>query len=81
MLDVTLMVSHELYNFGTEEQKQKWLPNLVQGEELGAFGLSGLDAGSDAGATRTTAGSMVMNALSMAPSSLFPLRVMIIAHL
>jgi alkylation response protein AidB-like acyl-CoA dehydrogenase len=55
MLDVTLIVGQELYHFGTEEQKQEWLPALVQGKELGAFGLTEPGAGSDAGATKTTA--------------------------
>ncbi len=55
MLDVTLIVGQELYHFGTEEQKQKWLPTIVQGKELGAFGLTEPGAGSDAGATKTTA--------------------------
>jgi len=41
--------------YGTEEQKQKWLVPLAKGEMLGAFGLTEPEAGSDAGATRTTA--------------------------
>ncbi len=41
--------------FGTEEQKQEWLPDLAAGRKLAAFGLTEPDAGSDAGATRTTA--------------------------
>jgi butyryl-CoA dehydrogenase len=44
-----------IYYFGTEEQKQKWLPRLCSGQGLGAFGLTEPEAGSDAGATRTTA--------------------------
>jgi alkylation response protein AidB-like acyl-CoA dehydrogenase len=44
-----------IYSFGTEEQKQKWLPLLCSGQGLGAFGLTEPEAGSDAGATRTTA--------------------------
>lgn len=44
-----------IYHFGTEEQKQKWLPDLVAGRALGGFGLTEAEAGSDAGATRTTA--------------------------
>jgi alkylation response protein AidB-like acyl-CoA dehydrogenase len=43
------------YLFGTSEQKQRWLPELASGRELGAFGLTEPQAGSDAGATRTTA--------------------------
>ncbi|WP_106850437.1 acyl-CoA dehydrogenase family protein [Blastococcus sp. Marseille-P5729] len=41
--------------FGTEEQKQEWLPRLTSGEILGAFGLTEPEAGSDAGGTKTTA--------------------------
>jgi short-chain 2-methylacyl-CoA dehydrogenase len=41
--------------FGTEEQKREWLPRLASGRALAAFGLTEPDAGSDAGATRTTA--------------------------
>jgi butyryl-CoA dehydrogenase len=44
-----------IYYFGTEAQKQKWLPHLCSGRGLGAFGLTEPEAGSDAGATRTTA--------------------------
>ena len=44
-----------LYRFGTEEQKREWLPSLCSGEKLGAFGLTEPGAGSDAGATLTTA--------------------------
>jgi short-chain 2-methylacyl-CoA dehydrogenase len=44
-----------IYLFGTEEQKQKWLPRLASGEGLAAFGLTEPNAGSDAGATRTRA--------------------------
>jgi butyryl-CoA dehydrogenase len=42
-------------SFGTEAQKQRWLPDLVAGRALAAFGLTEPEAGSDAGATRTTA--------------------------
>ncbi len=44
-----------IYRFGTEEQKQQWLPALTSGEMLGAFGLTEPGAGSDAGGTRTRA--------------------------
>ncbi|GEL26438.1 acyl-CoA dehydrogenase [Pseudonocardia sulfidoxydans NBRC 16205] len=44
-----------IYRFGTDEQKARWLPSLVTGEHLGAFGLTEPGGGSDAGATRTTA--------------------------
>jgi alkylation response protein AidB-like acyl-CoA dehydrogenase len=44
-----------IFRFGTEAQKQEWLPRLCAGEMLGAFGLTEPGGGSDAGATRTTA--------------------------
>ena len=44
-----------IYRFGTEEQKQRWLPPLAAGEALAAFGLTEPEAGSDAGGTKTTA--------------------------
>ncbi|MFZ5632943.1 MAG: acyl-CoA dehydrogenase family protein [Bacillota bacterium] len=56
LLDVTTsVVAQELYVFGTEEQKRKWLVPMAKGREIGAFGLTEPEAGSDAGATRTTA--------------------------
>ena len=44
-----------VYRFGTEAQKQEWLPLLTSGRALGAFGLTEAGGGTDAGATRTTA--------------------------
>jgi len=44
-----------ILTFGTEEQKQAWLPDLVAGQRLAGFGLTEPGAGSDAGATRTKA--------------------------
>jgi alkylation response protein AidB-like acyl-CoA dehydrogenase len=44
-----------IYAFGSEEQKQEWLPQLCSGQRLGAFGLTEPEAGSDAGNTRTQA--------------------------
>jgi len=41
--------------FGSDEQKREWLPQLASGRRLAAFGLTEPGAGSDAGATRTTA--------------------------
>ena len=40
-----------LYKFGTDEQKQRWLPDLVAGKHLAGFGLTEPNAGSDAGGT------------------------------
>jgi butyryl-CoA dehydrogenase len=47
--------ANPIYRFGTEEQRQTWLPKLCAGQALGAFGLTEPEAGSDAGGTRTTA--------------------------
>lgn len=44
-----------LMQWGTEEQKQRWLPKLASGEHLGAFGLTEPNAGSDAVNIKTTA--------------------------
>ena len=44
-----------IYYFGTEEQKQKYLPKLCRGEGLWGFGLTEPTAGSDAGGSKTTA--------------------------
>lgn len=44
-----------ILNFGTEEQKQKYLPGLATGEKLGAFGLTEPNAGTDAAMQATTA--------------------------
>ena len=44
-----------VFRFGTEQQKQEWLPRLCSGQALGAFGLTEPGGGSDAGAARTTA--------------------------
>ncbi|MFT4164709.1 MAG: acyl-CoA dehydrogenase family protein [Microlunatus sp.] len=41
--------------YGTPEQQERWLPDLVAGKALAGFGLTEPEAGSDAGATRTTA--------------------------
>ncbi len=54
-----------ILTFGSEEQKQTWLPSLVTGEKLAAFGLTEPGSGSDAAATRTraelVAGEWVVN--------------------
>ncbi len=46
---------YPIHAFGTEEQKRKYLVPLAKGEKIGAFGLTEPNAGSDAGATETTA--------------------------
>jgi short-chain 2-methylacyl-CoA dehydrogenase len=57
---ITVAAHHSLgtlpiYYFGSEEQRRQWLPDLASGRKLAAFGLTEPGAGSDAGATRTTA--------------------------
>lgn len=47
--------ANPLFTFGTDDQKHRWLPDLVGGRALAAFGLTEPDAGSDAGGTRTRA--------------------------
>jgi len=58
-----------IYLFGTEEQKQEWLPRLASGQGLAAFGLTEPSSGSDAAAIRTRAelkdGSWVVNGSKM----------------
>jgi alkylation response protein AidB-like acyl-CoA dehydrogenase len=49
------LCSNHIYQFGTEEQKQKFLVPLAKGEHLGAWGLTEPGAGSDASGTRSTA--------------------------
>ena len=51
----TSLGTQPIYLFGTEEQKQEWLPQLCAGEKLGAFGLTEPEAGSDAGNVKTRA--------------------------
>lgn len=51
----TSLGTSPIYNWGTEEQKQQWLPDLCAGKKLAAFGLTEPEAGSDAGNTKTRA--------------------------
>jgi short-chain 2-methylacyl-CoA dehydrogenase len=71
---ITVAAHHSLgtlpiYQFGSEEQKREWLPDLASGRKLAAFGLTEPEAGSDAGATRTRAelrdGEWVVNGSKM----------------
>lgn len=54
-----------IHDFGSKEQKEKWLPDLLAGRTLWSFGLTEPEAGSDAGATKTRAelrdGNWVVN--------------------
>lgn len=51
----TSLCTWPIFNFGTEEQKQKYLPDLCSGEKLGAFGLTEPGAGTDAAMQKTVA--------------------------
>src|SRR5579859_2804467 len=51
----TSLGTQPIFLFGTEDQKEEWLPQLCAGSILGAFGLTEPEAGSDAGNTRTRA--------------------------
>ena len=49
------LVMHPIHAYGTEEQRQKYLPKLATGEWIGCFGLTEPDAGSDPGGMKTRA--------------------------
>lgn len=49
------LVMHPIHAYGSEEQRQKYLPKLAAGEIVGAFGLTGPDHGSDPGSMKTSA--------------------------
>jgi glutaryl-CoA dehydrogenase len=49
------LAMYAIWRWGSEEQKQRWLPAMAAGEAIGCFGLTEPDAGSDPGAMRTTA--------------------------
>ena len=55
ILSIHLICPHAILKYGTEEQKQKYLPRLTKGGELGAFALTEPNAGSDAAGVKTTA--------------------------
>jgi hypothetical protein len=54
-VSVHSLSSHALLAFGTEEQKQRWLPDMLSGNQIGAYSLSEPQAGSDAAALRCAA--------------------------
>ncbi len=60
---------YPIYEFGSEEQKQEWLPRMAQGEVIGCFGLTEPDFGSNPSGMITTArkdgGSWVLNGAKM----------------
>ncbi len=49
------LVMYPIYTFGSEEQKEQWLPAMAKGEKIGCFGLTEPGAGSNPGAMRTHA--------------------------
>jgi alkylation response protein AidB-like acyl-CoA dehydrogenase len=51
----TSLGTNHIFQFGTEEQRQKYIPKLAAGEWLAAWGLTEAEAGSDSGGTRSTA--------------------------
>ncbi|TNE57516.1 MAG: acyl-CoA dehydrogenase [Alphaproteobacteria bacterium] len=63
------LVMHPIYTYGTEEQRQKYLPKLATGEWVGCFGLTEPDHGSDPGSMKTnaqqTASGYVLNGAKM----------------
>lgn len=54
-VSVHSLSSHPLLAFGTDEQKQRWLPGMLSGSQIGAYSLSEPQAGSDAAALRCAA--------------------------
>ncbi len=54
LLTVHSMVAHAILRWGSEPQKEHWLPKLATGEVIGAFGLSEPNVGSDAKSVETT---------------------------
>jgi glutaryl-CoA dehydrogenase len=49
------LVMYPIWAYGTEEQRQRWLPSLARGEKIGCFGLTEPDHGSDPGSMRARA--------------------------
>ncbi len=66
---VNSLVIHPIYAFGTDMQKQRWIPELMAGKKIGCFGLTEPEAGSDPQSMRTTAvknqGGYVLNGRKM----------------
>lgn len=63
------LVMYPIYSYGSEEQKQKWLPRLAKGHAIGCFGLTEPDAGSNPSAMVTNAkridGGFLLNGAKM----------------
>ncbi len=64
------LVMHPIYAYGTEDQRQKYLPKLASGELIGCFGLTEPDAGSDPSSMKTTA-SKVKGGYSLSGSKMW----------
>jgi glutaryl-CoA dehydrogenase len=60
---------YPIHTYGSEEQKQRWLPDMARGKKIGCFGLTEPDGGSDPGTMRTRAekkgGDWVLNGAKM----------------
>jgi glutaryl-CoA dehydrogenase len=65
----TSLCMYPIYTYGSEEQKQRWLPAMARGEAIGCFGLTEAGGGSDPGANKTRAvrdgGDWVINGSKM----------------
>lgn len=63
------LVMFPIHKFGTDEQKQRWLPEMAKGRKIGCFGLTEPDGGSDPGAMKTVArrngGDWILNGAKM----------------
>ncbi len=63
------LVMYPIYTFGTQEQKDRWLPGMAKGEKIGCFGLTEPDFGSNPGGMRTrarrTADGFILNGEKM----------------
>jgi glutaryl-CoA dehydrogenase len=63
------LVMYPIYEFGSEEQRRRWLPGMARGQIVGCFGLTEADGGSDPASMRTVAkpaaGGFVLNGAKM----------------
>ncbi len=63
------LVMYPIYEFGSEEQRRRWLPGMARGEIIGCFGLTEADGGSDPASMRTVAkavdGGFLLNGAKM----------------
>jgi glutaryl-CoA dehydrogenase len=65
----TSLCMYPIYTYGSDQQKQRWLPPMARGEVIGCFGLTEADGGSDPGSNKTRAvrdgGDWVINGSKM----------------